>query len=66
MTHLRKGIGRVLRSSWQLLRAISRESAYEQYLQHHAAQHGESTPLSRREFYLREQQRKWSGISRCC
>lgn len=56
-----------LHASWGFLRALCRDDAYERYLRHHASAHSVATPpLNRREFYLREQQRKWSGISRCC
>ena len=51
---------------WQLLRAMATDDAYERYLAHHAQAHANDAPLSRRQFYLGEQQRKWSGISRCC
>jgi uncharacterized short protein YbdD (DUF466 family) len=54
-----------LRDLWKLLRAMATDDAYEQYLAHHAQAHG-GAPLSRREFYLGEQQRKWTGVSRCC
>lgn len=55
-----------LREAWRFVRALSRDSAYESYLEHHNAAHSDRPPLSRREFYLLEQQRKWSGVSRCC
>jgi uncharacterized short protein YbdD (DUF466 family) len=55
-----------LRDLWGRLRQLSQDDAYERYVAHHAAQHAGSEPLSAREFYLREQQRKWSGVSRCC
>jgi uncharacterized short protein YbdD (DUF466 family) len=58
--------GQRLRELWTGLRRLSRDDAYERYLAHHAAEHAAIAPLSAREFYLREQQRKWSGISRCC
>ena len=48
------------------LRELCRDDAYERYLEHHAAEHAGSTPLTAREFYLSEQKRKWSGVSRCC
>jgi uncharacterized short protein YbdD (DUF466 family) len=51
---------------WTALRRLFRDDAYERYLAHHAAEHAETTPLTAREFYLREQQRKWSGVTRCC
>ncbi len=51
---------------WKLLRALATDDAYERYLTHHAQAHGGAAPLSRTEFYLGEQQRKWTGVSRCC
>lgn len=58
---------RLSRALWRFLRMLSRDDAYERYLQHHQVAHtATSARLSRQEFYLREQQRKWSGISRCC
>jgi uncharacterized short protein YbdD (DUF466 family) len=54
------------RAVWQFIRALSRDDAYSAYLRHHEAAHAGTPPLSAREFYLREQERKWSGISRCC
>jgi uncharacterized short protein YbdD (DUF466 family) len=49
------------------LRAISGDDAYERYLAHRRAQHAsESLPLSRAEYFRAEQQRKWSGVNRCC
>jgi uncharacterized short protein YbdD (DUF466 family) len=51
---------------WQLLRALSGDDAYERYCVHHAHRHRGQPRLSRRAFYLAEQQRKWSGVSRCC
>jgi len=51
---------------WKLVRALATDDAYERYLVHHAQAHGETQPIERGEFYLRQQQSKWSGISRCC
>ena len=51
---------------WGFLRMLTTDDAYDQYLQHHRAAHAGSAPLNRRAFYLHEQQRKWSGIQRCC
>ena len=48
------------------LREVTGDDAYERYLQHHHAQHPDQAPLDRQEFYLAEQQRKWSGVKRCC
>jgi uncharacterized short protein YbdD (DUF466 family) len=51
---------------WKLLRTLATDDAYEQYLAHHAQAHSGIAPLTRRAFYLGEQQRKWTGVSRCC
>lgn len=51
---------------WTLIRALAKEDAYERYLAHHARSHPGRPPLDRRTFYLREQERKWTGVSRCC
>jgi uncharacterized short protein YbdD (DUF466 family) len=51
---------------WSVLRNLAGDDAYERYVQHHIRAHQSAALLSRRDFYLREQQRKWSGISRCC
>ncbi len=51
---------------WSWIRALSGDDAYERYLAHHARCHGRENPLSRREFCAREQERRWSGVSRCC
>lgn len=55
-----------LRAVWHFLRALATDDAYERYLEHHRAAHQHDMPLTRRAFYLREQQRKWSGVQRCC
>jgi uncharacterized short protein YbdD (DUF466 family) len=55
-----------LRELWKLVRAMATDDAYEKYLAHHAQAHGDVRPIPRREFYLRQQQNKWSGVSRCC
>lgn len=57
---------RWLRALWQALRTVSGDDAYERYLAHHAQAHPDVAPLSRCEFYVDEEQRKWSGINRCC
>ena len=57
---------RWLAAAWRLLRALSGDDAYERYCAHHAHAHAGEAPLTRRAFYLRSQQSKWSGVSRCC
>jgi uncharacterized short protein YbdD (DUF466 family) len=51
---------------WQFVRSLATDDAYERYVAHHAQAHGDTTLLNRRAFYLRQQQRKWSGVQRCC
>jgi uncharacterized short protein YbdD (DUF466 family) len=47
------------------LDAITRD-AYARYLAHRQAHHPDEPVLSRRDFYLRTQERKWSRVNRCC
>ncbi len=56
----------MLRRLWKFIRRLSGDDAYERYLAHHAAAHPGEPPLSRREYFKREQERKWGGIRRCC
>ena len=48
------------------LRHVSGDDAYERYVAHQRRCHPGCDLLDRRAFYLAEQQRKWSGIKRCC
>lgn len=57
---------RVLLETWKYLRHVSGDDAYERYLQHCAEHHPDVEPLSRQEYFKREQSRKWEGIRRCC
>ena len=58
----------LLKRAWRVLRELSGDDAYERYLAHRRALHtaDATTPLSRREFFRAEQQRKWDGVQRCC
>lgn len=56
---------RALATGMGWLRALSGDDAYDRYLTHHARTHG-GLPLSRGAFYREREERKWSGISRCC
>jgi uncharacterized short protein YbdD (DUF466 family) len=51
---------------WRFVRELAGDDSYERYLQHHARAHPGEPPLSRRELFTREQERKWSHASRCC
>lgn len=58
----------LLRSVWNVLRAVSGDDAYERYIAHWRARHAEpgDAPLDRAAFFEQEQQRKWEGVNRCC
>jgi uncharacterized short protein YbdD (DUF466 family) len=58
-------LGRAVAAAMGWLRALSGDDAYDRYLTHHAHAHG-GPPLSRGAFYREREERKWSGISRCC
>jgi len=49
---------------WQWLRGAAGEHAYPSYL-HHAQKHGDQ-PLTAKEFYLENIQRKYKRPNRCC
>jgi uncharacterized short protein YbdD (DUF466 family) len=55
-----------LRGFWKYLRRVSGDDAYERYLAHHQRLHMGGTALTRQEFFQRQQEDKWSKISRCC
>jgi uncharacterized short protein YbdD (DUF466 family) len=55
-----------LQTAWRTLRQLAGDDAYERYCEHLRLNHPDELPLSRREFYIRNQQEKWSGIKRCC
>jgi len=60
-----RGLRRTLGALVGCLRALSGDDAYERYLRHHAAAHA-GPALTRRAFYAQREERKWSGVSRCC
>lgn len=56
-----------LNGLWRGVRCMMGEDAYERYLMHWRERHeGEGDPLDRRAFFKQQQERKWSGIKRCC
>jgi uncharacterized short protein YbdD (DUF466 family) len=55
-----------LRRAWQWLRRASGDDAYERYRAHQCREHAPAAPLTRAQFYAREQERKWNGVNRCC
>jgi uncharacterized short protein YbdD (DUF466 family) len=54
------------RACWRALRALSGDDAYDRYRMHHLVAHPDLPLLSRKAFYVGEQQRKWGTINRCC
>ncbi|MCX7081784.1 MAG: CstA-like transporter-associated (seleno)protein [Methylococcales bacterium] len=60
------------RKAWRLLRRLSGDDAYEQYLTHYAlkhsftAEHEQHPLLTKAEFFKQWQDEKWNGIKRCC
>jgi uncharacterized short protein YbdD (DUF466 family) len=59
-------IGCVVRSLWMYTREVSGDSAFERYAAHMSQSHPDVPPLSRKEYFKRRTEQKWSGISRCC
>jgi uncharacterized short protein YbdD (DUF466 family) len=57
---------RALVTFWRGIRTLSGDDAYERYLAHTREKHADAEPMSRREFYDRQQRDKWQGVSRCC
>ncbi len=51
---------------WRWLRRATGDDAYERYIEHRARKHPGEPVLTRQAFYEESQQRKWSGVSRCC
>ena len=58
---------KLLGGFWLALRRISGDDAYERYLAHRQSVHPGAPCLGRREFYLDNENRRWSGgVQRCC
>jgi uncharacterized short protein YbdD (DUF466 family) len=61
-----------IKTFWRLVRRLSGDDAYEQYLKHYSLHHQTDTgnechpPLSKAEFFKQWQDEKWNGIKRCC
>lgn len=57
----------ILLHAWRALRAITGDDAYERYIAHRTREHPGEQALDRRSFYVREQERRFSGgPTRCC
>ncbi len=61
-----------IKTFWRLVRRLSGDDAYEQYLKryalHHQTDNGDDCqpPLSKADFFRQWQDEKWNGIKRCC
>ena len=55
-----------LSTSWSMIRSLATDDAYDKYLEHHVHAHAGAPPMSRRAFYIKQQQSKWTGVTRCC
>lgn len=66
ITNARSAAIRWLWAGWSYLRAVSGDDAYERYLAHQATEHPEQPPMSRKAYFAECQERKWTGVTRCC
>ncbi|MDO9282456.1 MAG: YbdD/YjiX family protein [Methylotenera sp.] len=59
-----------LKHLWHMIRDLSGDNAYEQYLKHYAEFHLATVdtppPLSRKAFFKLWQDSQWKGVKRCC
>jgi uncharacterized short protein YbdD (DUF466 family) len=59
-----------LKHLWHMIRDLSGDNAYEQYLKHYAEFHQATVdtplPLSRKAFFKLWQDSQWKGVKRCC
>jgi len=55
-----------LADAWRTFRTLVGDDAYEKYCEHHRQYHPGEPVLDRRAFYIKSQQKKWTGINRCC
>jgi len=61
-----EGVRKSLGAFWQTFRTLVGDDAYEKYCEHHACHHANEPALDRHAFYVKSQQKKWTGINRCC
>lgn len=61
-----------IKAFWRVVRRLSGDDAYEQYLKHYARHHQTDAcqecppPLSKADFFKQWQDEKWNGVKRCC
>ena len=65
-------IKKLLSPLWRSMRQLSGDDAYERYLQHYAEHYQNvlevevEPPLSKEAFFKDWQDKKWTGVKRCC
>lgn len=63
---------RKVKTFWRIVRRLSGDDAYEQYLIHYARHHQNDAghdyhpPLNKADFFKQWQDEKWNGVKRCC
>jgi len=63
---------RKVKTFWRIVRRLSGDDAYEQYLEHYARHHQTDIghdyhpPLNKADFFKQWQDEKWNGMKRCC
>ena len=59
-----------IKQIWRVMRRLSGDDAYEQYLKHYAAHQAHAFDpqplLDKKAFYKLWEEDKWKGIKRCC
>jgi uncharacterized short protein YbdD (DUF466 family) len=61
-----------IKAFWRIVRRLSGDDAYEQYLKHYTRHHQADAghechpPLNKADFFKQWQNEKWNGIKRCC
>lgn len=56
----------LLSHMWRVIRELSGDDAYERYVAQHVIDYPGVRPLARKDFFHCQQQKKWSGVRRCC
>ncbi|MDC0127252.1 CstA-like transporter-associated (seleno)protein [Methylophilaceae bacterium] len=58
----------MLKNIWKFIRTLSGDDAYEVYLNNFIVckNHSNKKPLSRKDFFCQQLQKKWNKINRCC
>jgi uncharacterized short protein YbdD (DUF466 family) len=63
---IRENFKQLPKHLWQYLRQVTGDDAYERYVAHQQVAHAGEAPLTRRQFFKKRQEEKWSKVSRCC